>query len=373
MPALLDTDQYRALFLEATPMLDLRSPAEFSRGAFPSALSLPLMNDDERAQVGVCYKKNGQQAAIDLGHALVAGDIREQRVARWLEFARRHPGGCLYCWRGGLRSETVQRWLAEQGVDYPRVAGGYKALRRFLLEELERSLGSASMVLVSGKTGTGKTRVIERLQRAIDLEGLANHRGSSFGQMPTPQPSQIDFENSVSIEFMRLLDAHEEPASPIFLEDEGRLIGRVALPENLRVLMKQAPLLVVEEPLQARVDIVLEDYIHDLGERYARLYGPEGGQAHCEKMLADLDRIARRLGGERHQRVAAMLRGAFEQQWRTGDVSAHREWIAFLLERYYDPMYEYQLQQRDGERIFAGSRAAVLDWAKEHCARAADH
>ncbi len=180
------------------------------------------MSDAERAQVGICYKQQGQDAAIKLGHQLVSGELKAQRLAQWAAFARQHPQGYLYCFRGGLRSQTVQRWLREEGIDYPLVIGGYKAMRRFLLEELERSLASASFVLVSGKTGTGKTRVIAHLARAVDLEGLANHRGSSFGQMPTPQPSQIDFENGLSIALLRLL---AKSSGPIFLEDEGRLIG----------------------------------------------------------------------------------------------------------------------------------------------------
>ncbi|MDH3992263.1 MAG: tRNA 2-selenouridine(34) synthase MnmH, partial [Gammaproteobacteria bacterium] len=152
-------------------MMDMRAPTEFLRGAFPHAHSLPLMSDEERAQVGTCYKQQGQEAAIELGHQLVSGETKERRLARWCDFAREHPQGYLYCFRGGLRSQTVQQWLLEQGIDYPRVQGGYKAMRRFLLEELDRSVAQSDIVLISGKTGTGKTRVISRLQRSIDLEG----------------------------------------------------------------------------------------------------------------------------------------------------------------------------------------------------------
>ena len=133
MPARPDTNDYRALFLRPTPMMDMRAPAEFVHGAFPSALSLPLMSDEERAQVGICYKQQGQDAAITLGHQLVYGELKAQRLAQWTAFARQHPHGYLYCFRGGLRSQTVQRWLHEEGIDYPLVTGGYKAMRRFLL------------------------------------------------------------------------------------------------------------------------------------------------------------------------------------------------------------------------------------------------
>ena len=134
MPERPDTDDYRALFLSPVPMMDMRAPAEFVRGAFPSALSLPLMSDEERAQVGICYKRQGQAAAIELGHQLVSGELKARRLAQWAAFARQHPQGYLYCFRGGLRSHTAQRWLREARIDDPLITGGYKAMRRFLLE-----------------------------------------------------------------------------------------------------------------------------------------------------------------------------------------------------------------------------------------------
>tara|TARA_B110000503_G_scaffold1730_1_gene2322 strand:+ start:10514 stop:11608 length:1095 start_codon:yes stop_codon:yes gene_type:complete len=361
MSARPDIDNYRALFLSPTPMMDMRAPAEFARGAFPSALSLPLMSNDERAQVGICYKQRGQEAAIALGHQLVRGELKAQRVAQWAAFARQHPQGYLYCFRGGLRSQTAQQWLRDAGIHYPLVLGGYKAMRRFLLEELERSLDSASFVLISGKTGTGKTRVIARLTRAVDLEGLANHRGSSFGQMLTPQPSQIDFENSISIALLRLL-AQGQPR--IFLEDEGRLIGNLALPESLREKMRVAPMMVVEESLDERIDVVIGDYVVDLGRRYTRKFGEAGARLHSEKLQQDLGRISKRLGGLRCQQVSEAMSLAFEHQWQTSDLSLHRHWVALLLEKYYDPMYEYQLSKRAGELLFSGERQAVVAWAE---------
>ena len=363
-----DTDDYRALFLDPTPMMDMRAPAEFVGGAFPAALNLPLMSDDERAQVGICYKQRGQEAAIALGHQLVGGELKARRLAQWVEFARQYPQGYLYCFRGGLRSQTVQRWLRDAGIDYPLVRGGYKAMRRFLLDELEYSIDKASFVLVSGKTGTGKTRVITHLANAVDLEGLANHRGSSFGQMPTPQPSQIDFENGLSIALLRLL---AKSSQPIFLEDEGRLIGCLALPESLREKMRTAPLVVVEQSLEQRIDIVIEDYVVDLGQRYAVLFGDDdGARLHSEKLQSDLARIRRRLGGQLHQEVSGMMAAAFVRQWQDTEVSGHRQWIAVLLEKYYDPMYEYQLSKRAGAQWFRGDRQAVIARVRQGVPRA---
>ncbi len=363
MAARPDTDDYRALFLADVPLMDMRAPAEFSHGAFPTATSLPLLTDSERAEVGTCYKQRGQAAAIELGHRLVSGEVKAQRLARWCEFARANPGGYLYCWRGGLRSRTVQQWLREEGIHYPLVLGGYKALRRFLLEELERSVAAADLVLISGKTGTGKTRVIERLPRSVDLEALAGHRGSTFGQLLEPQPGQIDFENALSIALLKRLDGGSDR---VYLEDEGHLIGRIALPHSLRDKMRSAPVAVVEESLESRIDVVVADYIVDLGRRFAAVHGAEGPARHAHKLQHDLDRIRKRLGGVRHQQVCQMMQSAFEQQWQSGSPDGHRAWIAFLLQQYYDPMYEYQLSRREGAKLFSGSREAVLAWARDH-------
>jgi tRNA 2-selenouridine synthase len=360
MPARPDTANYRALFLNDVPMMDMRAPAEFMHGAFPCAHSLPLMTDEERARVGICYKQQGQAAAIELGHKLVAGELKAERLALWREFSRRNPEGYLYCFRGGLRSRTVQQWLRDEGIDYPLVRGGYKAMRRFLLEELERSLARADIVLISGKTGTGKTRVIHRLERSVDLEGLAHHRGSTFGQLPQPQPGQIDFENALSIALMKLLAGDQ---SRVYLEDEGHMIGRLSLPETLRERMATSPMAVVEQSLAQRVEVIIEDYVLDLGLRFAAEHGELGRGLHREKLQDDLGRIRKRLGGERYQRVSDIMAAAFVAQDERGDLAPHRDWITVLLEEYYDPMYEYQLAQRGGEVVFRGDRDEVVAWA----------
>jgi tRNA 2-selenouridine synthase len=361
-----DTDDYASLFLADVPLLDTRAPVEFARGAFPAAVNLPLMSDEERAAVGTCYKARGQAAAIELGHELVAGAVRDARIDAWQRFAEAHPEGYLYCFRGGLRSQIVQQWLAGRGIAYPRVRGGYKAMRRFLIDSREDCIARMDFVLVGGATGSGKTRVIERLARAVDLEGLARHRGSAFGHLVEEQPSQIDFENALAIELLRL----GRSAGPVFLEDEGRLIGRIALPESLRARMAAAPLLVLEVPFEARVDAVVEDYIEDLGRRFRERYGDEGPARHREHMLAALGRTRKRLGGERHREIEALMRAAFDAQAAGDGVDPHRAWIRRLLADYYDPMYAYQLGQRDGERLFTGDREAVLGFAAERLLRA---
>jgi tRNA 2-selenouridine synthase len=357
-----DTDDYREIFLQGLSLIDTRAPVEFAKGAFPTAHNLPLMSDEERELVGIRYKEAGQASAIELGNELVQGSLKNDRVQSWCDFAAEHPEGYIYCFRGGLRSQTSQRWMREVGCEYPLVRGGYKAMRRFLIEEMERGLTRAELTLVAGKTGTGKTRVIEALDRAIDLEGLANHRGSTFGHMPDPQPAQIDFENALSIELLRLMAQDD---ARVILEDEGRLIGRTSLPESLRDKMQHSPLLVVEEPLQSRVQVILEDYVHDLGARYRQAAGQEEGKLlHRQQLVDGLGRIKKRLGGELHAQIEGQMQLAFEQEPSAVDDDLHRQWIEYLLVQYYDPMYDYQMGKREGAILARGSRAEITALAR---------
>ena len=358
--ALPQTADYGALLCAARPLIDLRAPVEFARGAFPAAHNLPLMSDAERAQVGRCYKERGQQAAIALGHELVGGATREARIEAWVDFARRHPQGALYCARGGLRSQIVQQWLAEAGVVYPRVIGGYKALRGFLLGELQRLAEGLRFHVVTGPTGSGKTHFLNSLPRAIDLEGLAHHRGSAFGAYLEEQPTPIDFENRLAL---ALLDAQARHAdAPVYLEDESRLIGRLALPPALHARIPPAPYVELQLDFAERVDGVLADYVLDLGRRYAQAYGERGPAEHEARLLGDLSRIRKRLGGAREQQVAALLREAFAAQARAGELDGHRAWIGLLLRDYYDPMYAYQAGRRAGPCLVRGRPEAVRAW-----------
>ena len=247
--------------------------------------------------------------------------------------------------------------MRDAGVEYPLVVGGYKAMRRFLLEELERSASNARFLLVAGKTGVGKTRVIDAVERSVDLEGLARHRGSSFGRLLDPQPSQIDFENALSIQLLRKLD---ESAAPVILEDEGKLVGRISLPQALRENMQASGLLVVEEPLDSRVQVIFEDYVLDLGQRYRQRFGPEGPARHHRHLREGLERIRKRLGGVLHSEIDELMQLAF-----AGDPALHRQWIEALLVKYYDPMYEYQMRQREGAVVARGSREEIIRSARE--------
>ncbi|MCL7943095.1 tRNA 2-selenouridine(34) synthase MnmH [Marinobacter sp. ATCH36] len=362
MPSRPDTSDYLALFLNDVPLMDVRAPVEFSKGSFPGAINAPLMNDEERHRVGICYKEKGQDEAIKLGHQLVSGDIKAQRIEAWRRFTAEHPTGYLFCFRGGLRSRLSQQWIREAGIDYPLVSGGYKAMRRFLIDSLEALIESSEFVILSGRTGTGKTRVLQQLTNPVDLEGLANHRGSSFGRQVTPQPSQIDFENRLAV---AMLKAHHHIGGPVYLEDESRLVGRCALPQSLRDRMATAPVMVLDQPLDERIRIIREDYVDQMTADYAARDGEEAGWLNFrDYLLSALDRIRKRLGDERHSQLRKLMETALDNQYRTGDVHGHHEWIRALLENYYDPMYDYQLNQKEGRIVVQGGPECIIEWAR---------
>lgn len=358
-----DATDYAALFLRDTPMIDTRAPVEFSRGSFPGAVNLPLMSDEERARVGTCYKEQGQDAAIILGHQLVQGDIKAARVQAWLEFAERHPEGYLFCFRGGLRSQICQQWLAQAGCDYPRVGGGYKAMRRFLIDSMESICASGRFTLVAGRTGAAKTALLEHIAGSVDLEGRAHHRGSAFGRRVGGQPAQIDFENSIAIDLLRR--AHEQPGRAIVLEDEGKFIGRCALPLALLAAMEQSPLVVVDATLEQRVEHSFKNYILDNLADWQALDGPEQGFANFANDLREsLGKLRRRLGGARHGELTDMLEQSLAAH-ACGDEEQHRGWITVLLRDYYDPMYTYQLEQKAERIVFRGSAHEVREYLQQ--------
>ena len=282
------------LFVNDIPLMDVRAPVEFNRGAFPMAENFPLLDDDQREAVGICYKHEGQQAAIEKGHALVRNEVREARISAWIEFARRHPHGALYCFRGGLRSQITQQWMHEAGIDFPVVSGGYKALRTFLLTSLERAVKQCSFTLVGGKTGCGKTTLIQDLEQAIDLEAAAYHRGSSFGRHAKSQNTQINFENRLAIDFLK---AQHACVHDIVLEDESRTIGRAGLPKYLFEKMRRSRIVVIEEPFDARLQRLLDEYVLGMHTEFCALEEDgDGFEALSAYLLEGLERIRKRLG-----------------------------------------------------------------------------
>jgi tRNA 2-selenouridine synthase len=322
------------------------------------------MDDIERQKVGTCYKQHGQQAAIELGQQLVSGATKAARIEAWAAFAQANPEGYLYYFRGGLRSQTVQQWLkSEAGIAYPLVLGGYKAMRSFLLETTAPAVEQCEFVLVGGKTGTGKTEVIAQLGNSRDLEGHANHRGSSFGKRATAQPQQINFENALAIDILKQRAAGMQQ---FVLEDEGRIIGKSSLPLELYHGMPDFPLVWLEDSVEGRVERILKDYVIDLCAEFIALQGEESGfTAFAERLQQSLKNILKRLGGERYQRLAAIMDQALLEQQSRGVVDLHRGWIEALLVEYYDPMYAYQRENKAGRIEFVGEQAAVVEFLRQ--------
>lgn len=360
-----DLDNYGELFLADIPMMDVRAAIEFKQGAFPTSVNVPLLDDEQRAAIGKRYKDAGQDEAIELGLKLATPEIRAQRLQQWKAFVDQHPEGYLYCFRGGLRSRTTQAWLKEQGVDYPLIKGGYKAMRSYLLQQLEISQQQIPYIILSGMTGSGKTRVLKKMQFHVDLEGLANHRGSAFGRdVHDQQPAQIDFENQLSIACLK--HRHHHPGKTLLLEDEGKMIGRILTPTDFYRKMEQSPRIFLKRSTQQRVDIIRQDYIEYNWPLYQQQYKDQAQDEFSRFVLGNLTRIKNRLGGERYQTMHQLFASALDTLFKTSDSQGFDEGIQILLQEYYDPMYQYQLKKKPVEVIFSGEEDEILQWVEHN-------
>jgi len=347
------------LILNDTPMLDVRAPVEFSKGSLPNSVNIPLLDNDQRHKVGLTYKEEGQQRAIELGEKLIDEEMRHNKIQLWRNFAASNPSAYLYCFRGGLRSKTTQRWLADAGVEIPLVPGGYKALRQFLLQQVESLCANLNFVLLGGRTGCGKTLLLKHIPAHIDLEALAHHRGSSFGSTTTPQPGNINFENSIAVSLLKL---HRQKQESITLEDEGRMIGSVCLPEALRNKMVQSPIVLLEECTDIRVEISRQAYIDELIEAYSKTSGDDGLAAFANHHRNALEKITRRFGTHSVTVALALFNKALASYKSTLDTSAFNQYVELLLLKYYDPMYDYQLTKKMDRVVFRGNAMEVRQW-----------
>ena len=293
-------------------ILDVRSPAEYAEDRVPGAISLPALSNDERARVGTIYVQQDRFLARKIGAALVA-----RNVASHLEGALADRDGgwrpLVYCWRGGQRSGSVAVILKQIGWRAETVEGGYRAYRRLVATALHDAPFPARVILIDGNTGTAKTRLLTHLAeqgaQVIDLEGLAAHRGSLFGPLSYPQPSQKAFESDLAGQAAVL-----DPARPVFIEAESTRIGRINLPPSLVKAMQQAGAVRITAPMAARVAHLLDSY----GDLTA-------DPAALDAVLGQLVRY------QGHKRV---------ERWRAlaaaGDFATL---AAELMEHHYDPRY----------------------------------
>ncbi|QFU24920.1 tRNA 2-selenouridine(34) synthase MnmH [Shewanella eurypsychrophilus] len=358
---------YKEIMLSEHPIMDVRAPIEFNKGAFPSSTNLPLMQDGERQKVGTCYKDRGQAAAIELGHSLVRGKIKQRRVDAWLEYLEQNPDAYLCCFRGGLRSQLSQQWLKDAGLSVPYIEGGYKAMRQYLIDVIDDAPNQKPTFILSGITGSGKTDFLVKRTEAVDLEGIAHHRGSSFGRYHEPQPSQINFENRLAVELLKHQDRHQ---SCLVLEDESFLIGRSAIPKTFYTAMQSAQVLVLDESDENRHNRLLEEYVHKMHSGYVERLGEEAGFiAFSEYLSQSITGIKKRLGGQLHDEFQSIITHALNVQQQRNSTEAHLEWITLLLSKYYDPMYQFQLDKKQSRVVFKGNHQAMHEWLDDYATK----
>lgn len=238
-------------------IIDARAPAEYAEDHLPGAISLPVLDDAERARVGTIYKQESPFAARKIGAALVARNAAAHIERHLMD----KPGSwrpLVYCWRGGQRSGSFALILQQIGWRVETLQGGYKAWRRLVLDQLTEAPVASPVRVLDGNTGTAKTAILARLRalghQVIDLEALANHRGSLFGAQGA-QPAQTGFDTALAVELAGL-----DPARPVVIEAESAKVGNLRLPPRLWEAMKTAPRLVIEAPLTARAAYLAETY-----------------------------------------------------------------------------------------------------------------
>jgi tRNA 2-selenouridine synthase len=308
-------------------IIDVRSSAEFAEDRIPGSLSCPVLDDDERHEIGTLYKQVSPFDARRRGAAYVARNIAAHLLAHFQDRPRNWRPLVL-CWRGGQRSGSMTTVLRSVGWDACQLQGGYKAFRRHVVEQLEVLPGRLRLRVIEGATGSGKTRLLHEIARmggtVLDLEELACHRGSVLGGLPEQeQPGQKWFETRLWQALAAL-----DPAQPVFVEGESRKIGRLRLPEALFAAMRAAPRVEVCAGVAARVGFLLADYGHFLGDP--------------GRLNAQLDTLRTVLG---HERI-----NAWQALVARGDFAGLTE---ALLHEHYDPLYaRSRRRNRAGEPEF---------------------
>lgn len=313
-------------------IIDVRSPSEFEEDHLPGAISLPVLSDTERAEVGTIYTRVSPFKARKIGAALVAKNAAAHlqgpladKLGSWRPL--------VYCWRGGQRSGAFAAILGQIGWRVEVLNGGYQSYRRRVVEALYERAMPSEVVLIDGNTGSGKTEILYRLAdrgiQVLDLEGLADHRGSVLGGFGE-QPSQKAFETGL-YQAIEALD----PSRPVVVEAESSRIGALNVTPKLFEAMRAAPRIVVSSPVSARAEFL------------ARTYGD--GSVGRDAFVDRLDRLVDLRG---HAQVEAWKNGVLEGRFE--DVAAS------LIELHYDPRYE-KVRERIGAGSVASFEASRLD------------
>lgn len=327
---LLIEDYLQNVFSGNHLVLDVRSESEYFQGRIPGAVNLPLLDNDTRKEVGIIYKKEGRNAAVEKGFELTGGKFHTfiKTVNDYLSQPQtpnfrpqtsdlKPQTVLLYCWRGGMRS-GIMSWLLETtGIRTILLKGGYKSYRRWALQQIE---AERKIIVLGGKTGSGKTYLLNELKKAgeqvLDLEALANHRGSAFGAIGMePQPRQEHFENMVAFELGKT-----DPQQVLWIENESRKVGSLKIPDVLFDRMLAAPLIEIILPYEERINRIEIEY----------------GRFPVEELIANTIKLERSLGGARMKEAIQLL-----------EENKIHEWIRQML-MYYDKTYNYGLSVRPG-------------------------
>ena len=297
-------------------IFDVRSPKEFEKGHIPEAVSLPLFTNEERAAVGPLYKQQGQKPAIALGLQCVGPKLAHFAAQATIPTQNMSIPAKIHCWRGGMRSSAMAWLLGFTGMETITLKGGYKTFRHWVLEQF--AVPRKFMVL-GGMTGSGKSAALQELaaqgEQILDLETLANHRGSAYGRlgMTLQQPSTEHFENEIAVRL-----AQFDASRPIWVEDESCQIGSCHIPTDLFSQMQQAPMKLLNTPKIERIQRLLAEY----------------GHFPKEHLIVATEKIGRHLGGQRKKEALTAL--------ESGDIAKALE----IVLEYYDSAYAYSMNKR---------------------------
>ncbi len=294
-------------------VLDVRSPMEYNHGHLPGSISFPLFSDEERAVVGTLYKQKGKTEAILKGLEFVGPKLKGF-AEKALGFNA--PTLYIHCWRGGMRSESMAYVLQSSGLQCVLLKGGYKAYRNYIISQF---LGSWKFKVIGGKTGSGKTKVLAELsklgEQVLDLEALANHKGSAFGRIgELPQPTTEQFGNNL----FHILSSFDSKKT-IWIEDESHSIGSIFIPSEFYLNYRKAPLIVMDVSFDERVKNLVNLY----------------GDYNIKELKEAFIRITRKLGGQHVKHALELL-----------DQNQLDEAASIAL-KYYDKSYEYGLENKD--------------------------
>ena len=329
--------------------IDLRSENEFSKGTIPGSVNFPILTDNHFEKVGKEYKSKGKDAALTLGLKLVNGYLKESLTDSWEQHIARNPGCLVFCYRGGMRSQIALEWLSERDIMINRLEKGYKKFRsNILAQHQDKNKYKKEWIIIGGLTGSGKTAFIKNYKETIDLEEIANHRGSAFGRKKSNQPTQVNFENILTVKYL------EHQFSQLLLEDESRTIGRAGLPGSWYEKMQISKLVVIEIEHEERLENIYGEYV------FQELKIIKDEAELLSKYSTALDRIKRRLGNNLHNQIKEFMNIGFGHN----DKEAHKKWISILLTNYYDKMYNYKLEIRHKDIVHKGGTVSCSKYLK---------